>query len=288
MVAAVGERRSAAGDVPPPARSHLRLLRHLLRRRHRATSCSGACRRASRRSRSSTSPSTTATCARATRSRASASSKRSSSASPPTRPISSARAISSTRFRDEILPELYDAARRAASACTSGRPAARRAKRRTPSPSCIQETGLFDDWDVRVFGNDISRRVLQRRAQGRVRPQLVPRHRRRECCAATSARSTASTRCATRCARSSASARSTCSTSDDARSSATSTSIFCRNVLIYFDAAARKKRDRHVPRQAASRAAYLLLGHSESLLNIVDGVRARAPQERHGLPETLA
>ncbi len=52
--------------------------------------------------------------------------------------------------------------------------------------------------------------------------------------------------------------------------------IFCRNVLIYFDDESRRRvidmfYDRLLP------GGYLLLGHSESLLNISHRVRARAP-----------
>ena len=115
-------------------------------------------------------------------------------------------------FRNEILPAARTtrAARQAPAA--SGRPAARRAKRRTRSPCSSTRAGLFDGWDVRVFGNDISRRVLAvaRKAAATAAPRSAPPTS--SCCAATSARSTASTRCATRCARWSASARSTCST----------------------------------------------------------------------------
>ena len=41
--------------------------------------------------------------------------------------------------------------------------------------------------------------------------------------------------------------------------------VFCRNVLIYFDQASRRQRHRGVLRTAAARG-YLMLGHSESLL----------------------
>jgi len=43
--------------------------------------------------------------------------------------------------------------------------------------------------------------------------------------------------------------------------------IFCRNVMIYFDLAARK-RVVHTFRHKLRDGGYLLLGHSESLLNV--------------------
>ena len=128
----------------------------------------------------------------------------------------------------------------------------------------ISESGLFHDWDVRVFGNDISRRVLQtaraasyRAASFRALPSgydhyflndgdnriVVPR------------------------------IRALChfghfNLLDDARVAIVGKVdvIFCRNVLIYLDSESRRRLigsffERLLP------GGYLMLGHSESLLN---------------------
>lgn len=128
----------------------------------------------------------------------------------------------------------------------------------------IAESGLFPDWDVRVFGNDISRRVLAtaRRAtyassSFRAMPpqyepyfveapggrQVVP-HIRAMCHFGH------------------------LNLLDRDRSALIGRAdvIFCRNVIIYFDDRARKQvidtfYERLYP------GGYLLLGHSESLLN---------------------
>jgi len=128
----------------------------------------------------------------------------------------------------------------------------------------ITESALFHDWDVRVFGNDISRRVLQtarsasyRAASFRALPAgydhyflnegdrrvVVPR------------------------------IRALChfghfNLLDDARVAIVGKvdAIFCRNVLIYLDNESRRRLigsfyERLQP------GGYLMLGHSESLLN---------------------
>jgi chemotaxis protein methyltransferase CheR len=128
----------------------------------------------------------------------------------------------------------------------------------------IDESGLFGGWDVRVFGNDISRRVLAqaRRAtyagssframppqyepyfiEAREGQQVIP-HIRAMCHFGH------------------------LNLLDRDRSGliGRTDAIFCRNVLIYFDERARRQvidsfYERLYP------GGYLLLGHSESLLN---------------------
>ena len=128
----------------------------------------------------------------------------------------------------------------------------------------VQESGLFEGWDVRVFGNDISRRVLavarratygpssfratppmyskyfERTPEGR---QVVP-HIRAMCHFGH------------------------LNLLEHERSAliGRADAVFCRNVLIYFDDHARRQvidtfYERLYP------GGYLLLGHSESLLN---------------------
>jgi chemotaxis protein methyltransferase CheR len=50
--------------------------------------------------------------------------------------------------------------------------------------------------------------------------------------------------------------------------------IFCRNVIIYFDKAAKKKVIDHFERQL-NEEGYLLLGHSESLINLSTAFRLK-------------
>jgi len=128
----------------------------------------------------------------------------------------------------------------------------------------IMESGLFDGWDVRVFGNDISRRVLSRarkaiytessfRATGPEYARYfidVPEGRQVH-----------------------PRVRALChfghlNLLDHGRTAIVGRvdAIFCRNVLIYFDQESRRKvietfYQRLVP------GGFLLLGHSESLLN---------------------
>ena len=168
-------------------------------------------------------------------------------------------------FRDEILPQLKDRAeergtRRLAlwsAGCSSGEEA-------YTLGILIEDSGLFKGWDVRIYGNDISRRVLHkaRRAvyteasfrttddrylqyfvdvpEGR---QVHPR------------------------------IRAMChfghlNLLDHSRTAIVGRvdAVFCRNVLIYFDPDSRKKAiDTFYHRLVAG--GYLLLGHSESLLN---------------------
>jgi len=170
-----------------------------------------------------------------------------------------------TAFRDEILPELYDKRPRGkrlsvwSAGCASGEEAYTIA-------ILIQETALFDDWDVRVFGSDISRRVLATARKGaygrssfRATDERLQRRYFREIEGKHQVR-------------------------DDVRSLVSFGQInlidepmmalvgdvdviFCRNVLIYFDQASRKRVIDILYRKLA-RGGYLLLGHSESLLNL--------------------
>lgn len=168
-------------------------------------------------------------------------------------------------FRHEILPELRERLEREnrrsltiwSAGCSTGEEVYTLA-------ILVAESQLFEGWDVRVFGNDISRRVLataRRATYGsssfRAMPpqyehyfestpegkQVVPR------------------------------IRTMChfghlNLLDRERSAliGRADAIFCRNVLIYFDERARRRvldsfYERLYP------GGYLLLGHSESLLN---------------------
>jgi chemotaxis protein methyltransferase CheR len=168
-------------------------------------------------------------------------------------------------FRDEILPALHRAAARGrrlsvwSAGCATGEEAYTIA-------ILILESGLFAGWDVRVFGSDISRRVLQvaRRGQyGRssfrsIEPRLLRRYFR-EADGKQQVRDEV---------------RQLCSFGHLNLMDASMMVlvgdvdvIFCRNVLIYFDGESRRKVIDALHRKLLG-GGYLLLGHSESLLTI--------------------
>lgn len=167
-------------------------------------------------------------------------------------------------FTDEVLP------------VARGRALARGAKRLDVwSAGCssgeevytiamlIDATGLFEGWDVRVFGNDISRRVL-RKARGATYTEtsfraMIPEYHKYFI--ETDDGRQVHPRI-----------RSMCHFGHlnlmNQRRSAIVGRVdvaFCRNVLIYFDDASRRKVLDTIY-QRLHRGGYLLLGHSESLL----------------------
>jgi len=168
-------------------------------------------------------------------------------------------------FREEILPELRARLEKEgrrnltiwSAGCSTGEEVYTLA-------ILVDASGLFDGWDVRIFGNDISRRVLAvaRRAQygpssframperyegyfteGAAGRQVVP-HVRAMCHFGH------------------------LNLLDRDRSAliGRADAVFCRNVLIYFDDEARR-RVIDTFYQRLHPGGYLLLGHSESLLN---------------------
>lgn len=128
----------------------------------------------------------------------------------------------------------------------------------------IHESRLFEGWDTRVFGNDISRRVVATARRGTYGPssfRAMPDRYDRYFIEVAQGRQVAPH------------IRSMChfghlNLLDRDRSALIGRSdvVFCRNVLIYFDDDARRRvigtfYERLRP------GGYLLLGHSESLLN---------------------
>jgi chemotaxis protein methyltransferase CheR len=128
----------------------------------------------------------------------------------------------------------------------------------------IAETGLFEGWDVRVFGNDISRRVLataRRATYGGSSFRAMPPQYEQYFTEVDGGRQVVPH------------IRAMChfghlNLLERERSALIGRAdvVFCRNVLIYFDEKARRQvidtfYDRLYP------GGYLLLGHSESLLN---------------------
>lgn len=129
----------------------------------------------------------------------------------------------------------------------------------------IEESGLFHDWDVRIFGNDISRKVLQTARKGVFREssfRAFPPGYDRYFVQTPEGRLV------------DPKIRAKCffghfNLFDVQRVSIVGQVdvIFCRNVLIYFDKESRRRliqtfHDRLHP------GGYLMLGHSESLLNV--------------------
>lgn len=168
-------------------------------------------------------------------------------------------------FRDELLPRIAQEAgsrRRLAiwsAGCSTGEEVYTIAM-------LVAESGLFDEWDVRVYGSDLSRRCLAVARRGvygpssfRAMPQELRRayfHERPDGAHVVER------------------IRSMChfghlNLMDADRASIVGRvdAVFCRNVLIYFDARSRRQvidllYERLLP------GGYLLLGHSESLLNV--------------------
>jgi chemotaxis protein methyltransferase CheR len=168
-------------------------------------------------------------------------------------------------FRDEILPELYRNKPRGrrlsvwSAGCASGEEAYTIA-------ILILESGLFHDWEVRVFGNDISRRCLTvarkahyGRSSFRATDERLLRRYFRESEGKQQVRDEV---------------RALCSFGqinliDEAmmRLVGDIDVVLCRNVLIYFDLASRKRVIENLRKKLVA-GGYLLLGHSESLINL--------------------
>jgi chemotaxis protein methyltransferase CheR len=128
----------------------------------------------------------------------------------------------------------------------------------------LLESGLFDGWDLRVFGNDISRRVLSKARSalyGESSFRAMPPEYDRFFVDAPGGRQV-HPRVRSICHFGHLNLMAHGHTAIVGRIDA----VFCRNVLIYFDAASRRRvldtfYQRLVP------GGYLMLGHSESLLN---------------------
>jgi chemotaxis protein methyltransferase CheR len=168
-------------------------------------------------------------------------------------------------FRDEILPELRQQAPRGRRLCVWSAGCSTGEEPYTIS-MLIQEAGGFSDWDVRIVGSDISRRALDSARKARYRRRAM--------------RQTSDTRLR----RFFREAEGEHQPIDRVRAPVSFARInlldedaqdlvgpvdvlFCRNVLIYFDAPVRERvitsfYNRLVP------GGYLLLGHSETLLNL--------------------
>jgi chemotaxis protein methyltransferase CheR len=166
-------------------------------------------------------------------------------------------------FQNEVLPQLHDGARSRrklviwSAGCSTGEEVYTLA-------ILVLRSQRFTGWDVRIVGNDISRRVLQVARTGVYREasfRAMPEEYADYFTQVTSGRSVRPF------------VREIChfghfNLLDEARVAMIGRvdAIFCRNVLIYFDQASRR-RVIHAFYERLEPHGYLMLGHSESLLH---------------------
>jgi chemotaxis protein methyltransferase CheR len=172
-------------------------------------------------------------------------------------------------LQQEILPELArlrPRGRRLAiwsAGCSTGEEA-------YTAAILVLESALFADWEVRVFGNDVSRRVIalaRKGVYGRASFRQTDEQKLRRWFRPAPAEGDGKHQ-----------------VRDEVKSLVTFAQlnlldraalalvgevdvILCRNVLMYFDAASRR-RVIDALHQKLARGGYLLLGHTESLLNL--------------------
>lgn len=168
-------------------------------------------------------------------------------------------------FSEEILPELRETnkdkkrLRIWSAGCSTG-------EEPYTIAMLVLEKGYFNNWSIEIFGSDINQRVLQAARNGNYRknsfrttePYFLRKYFRDE----------------NGLSRISDSVKRNVNFSHlnlldpfKVKLVGTMDVIFCRNVLIYFDAISRKKVvDMFYERLTES--GYLLLGHAESLINI--------------------
>jgi len=127
----------------------------------------------------------------------------------------------------------------------------------------IDATGMFEGWDIRVFGNDISRRVLRKARDAAYKSAsfraMIPEYDRYFI--DTDKGRQVHPRIRSMCHFGHLNLMNQRRAAIVGRVDVT----FCRNVLIYFDDASRRKVLETIY-QRLHRGGYLLLGHSESLL----------------------
>lgn len=169
-------------------------------------------------------------------------------------------------FASEVLPELHQRALRRgerhlsiwSAGCSSGEEV-------YTLGMLIDRSGLFHDFDVKIFGNDISRRVLQKARAAVYRPSsfraMPPGYD--EYFVDTPEGRQVHPRIRSMCHFGHINLLNHGRTAIVGKVHA----VFCRNVLIYFDDLSRKKVVETFFHRL-ERGGYLFLGHSESLLNL--------------------
>ncbi len=168
-------------------------------------------------------------------------------------------------FTDEILPALHARASSRgtkrldiwSAGCSSGEEVYTIAM-------LVDASGLFEGWDVRIFGNDISRRVLRKARSatygGASFRAMISEYERYFI--TTDEGKQVHPRIRAMCHFGHLNLMNERRAAIVGRVDVT----FCRNVLIYFDDASRRKVLDTIY-QRLNRGGYLLLGHSESLLH---------------------
>ena len=168
-------------------------------------------------------------------------------------------------FRFEILPEFRDSRKEKkklsawSAGCSTGEEVYTIAM-------LIREAGLFDDWDVRVVGSDISRKVLaQARAAsyGENSFRVTDPKLREKYFESGGGRDTVKDEVRALCSFGHLNLLET----DRFRVFGPVDVIFCRNVLMYLSKEARHRVVESFY-DCLTPGGYLLLGHSESLLNV--------------------
>jgi chemotaxis protein methyltransferase CheR len=172
-------------------------------------------------------------------------------------------------FRNEVLPLFSGKGRKRmqvwSAGCSTGEEAYTIA-------TLVLDTGLFDGWEVRVHGSDLSKRCIAAARRGVYGPasfRVTSDAQRERWFVPASDDATANPQWSV-----ASDVRALCHFAqmnllDEERTHLVGRCdiIFCRNVVLYFDAAARRKviemfYERLVP------GGVLLLGHAESLLNV--------------------
>lgn len=169
-------------------------------------------------------------------------------------------------FKDEILPELKEKnltkkrLKIVSAGCSTG-------EEPYTIGILIKETGLFDGWDIQIIGSDINRRVLSVARQGvygahsfrGVDDYYIKRYFKRTINGKHQIKDEIKKMVFF--------ANLNLLDSDRMSFLGNVDTIFCRNVLIYFDLPSRKKVVEGFY-QILKPGGYLLLGHAESLINI--------------------
>lgn len=170
-----------------------------------------------------------------------------------------------TAFRDEVLPQLHERLKSRkritiwSAGCSTGEEVYTIAM-------LVHDSGLFDGWEVRVYGSDLSKRCVAAARRGlyglssfrTTREDIKNRYFRK-----VEGGWLVSDEIRAMCHFSQMNLLDNERTHLVGRVDA----IFCRNVLIYFDSEARK-RVIDMFQERLSPGGVLLLGHSESLLNV--------------------
>jgi len=168
-------------------------------------------------------------------------------------------------FKDEVLPLLFEQAKGRkrlsvwSAGCATGEEVYTLA-------ILILESGLFHGWEVRVHGFDISKRCISTARSGVFGPssfRVTTPEAKRQYFEVRPDGAHVADRIKAMCHFS----QMNILDQDRARLLGRADAVFCRNVLIYFDQHARRRvidilHERLVP------GGILLLGHSESLLNV--------------------